>query len=48
MDILILFYGWATKNERTTMGLASVGRDDQTISFYNKSTFDLAIESNSN
>ena len=38
----------STENERTTVGLASVGCDDQTISFYYKSTFDLAIESNSN
>jgi hypothetical protein len=30
--------------ERTTGGLASVGRDEQTISFYHNSTFDPAAE----
>ena len=34
--------------ERTTGGLASVGRDKQTISFYLNCTYDQADESNSN
>ena len=33
--------------ERTTGGLASVGRDEQTVSYFYKSTFDPAAESNS-